>query len=88
MLRGRVGRLNTGKGSKQITKKVQNQGEKYDGFDFAHDDGERVGTVADVGMCSLQPRHGDSQGACSHKRSNEGTVHFSTQLSTYTMLQA
>ena len=37
MLRGRVGRWNTGKGSKQITKKVQNQGEKYDGFNFAHD---------------------------------------------------
>ena len=88
MLRGRVGCLNTGKGSKQITKKVQNQGEKYDGFDFAHDDGERVGWWLMFGMCSLWPRHGDSQGACSHRHSNESTVHFSTQLSTYTMLQA
>lgn len=37
MLRGRVGRCKTGKRSKQITEKVQDQGEKYDVFDFGHD---------------------------------------------------
>jgi hypothetical protein len=55
MLRGRVGRCKTGKGSRQNTEKVQDQGEKYDVFDFAHD-GWWV-DVATLALCRVRAIH-------------------------------
>ena len=62
MLRVRVGTRQNGQVSKQITKKVQDQGQKHSVFDLAHGPSDVrcsvYGVVVGVGMCTCSRRLG------------------------------
>ena len=60
MLRGRVGTRQDGEVSKQITKKVQNQGQKHNVFDLAHGPSNVrcsvYGVVVEIDTCTCSRR--------------------------------